>query len=496
MSRQVSRFLSFLKKLNKIANSLYKVTKDKLWRIFIYWWKKLLGQSDTKNIDKTNVGWSNLNQSQKEQISLSKNISQSQSLCLGGIPDKLQVWVHQHHIDSQNGLIPCWSYVTDGLWTHGNKEIILTIRHSELENLFPANPFVHTPIVDLFKGIYQCVESGKIASEGGCSWFSANYWENWKAIVYVSPQPSQLQNIKLETNSPLIAGIFLTSEEFEVYQNFGLTRVLSSLGKAYAFYPYPVWCERSRPSVISVSMMQNSFLTKAPQLIVNGARVCREALPISTIYHPNPQPYLYQSIISWDEAGTHIKLKLLSSATKILRDRLSKLPSDSALILLTDFDPEANGCLVWNVEKSQACAIVPDRSNGSQMGGCFIGFVPNQTEDKGTVIEDGFVMLLTDTSWLAIREAIEIGSSIFIPATNGGSSFSLEWLPQVYISPVDGKHYIGEGSWNKYLPSSPRQKVDGEAIEMKEIILLSSEQEFAARVQTEDLGSYFKRSCR
>jgi hypothetical protein len=473
------------------ANLLHRATQDKLWRIFMSWLKKIFGRSHKKSIGAKKSEQINLRQSQEKKV-LPQKSTEPSSICLEVIADKLQVWVYQHQMDLSTGSIPCLSYVTNGLWAHGNKELILTIRHNESENLLPVNPFVHSPIIDLFKGIYQFVESGQI-NEGECSSFSTDFWDNWKALAYVSPQPLQLQNIQLETQAPLMAGIFLTAEEFEVYRDFGLTRILSMLGKTYAYYPYPIWFERSRSSVLSVSMMQDSILTKAPKIALVGARVCREALPSSVTYHPNPQPYLHQFAISWDEAGTQIKLKLLSSSINILRDRLSELPPDNVLTLLTDFDPKANGCLVWNLEKRRGSAIVPDESNGSQMGGCFISFVPNQSEDKGLVVEDGFAMLLTDASWLAIRKAIEIGSSVFIPATNGGSSFSLEWLPQVYINPVDGKHHITDGSWHTYLPSSPLEKIDDEAIKIKEVILLTSQQEFAARVQAEVLGTYFKK---
>lgn len=449
------------------------------------WWKRVLGQSDEVN-------------SSQDKLDLSHKASsqhQSVPLCLEVIPEKLKVWVYQHELDSYSGLIPCWSYVTDGLWAHRHKEIIFTLQCSQSEEIFSTHPSIHKHIVEIFQGIYPFVEQGQMAHEGGCSWFSANLWgsSNWKAIVYVSPQPSQLQNLNLETQSPLMAAILLTCEEFEVYQSFGLTRVLSNLGRAYAYYPYPIWSQRSRSSVISVSEMEGSLLSKVPKLLVEGARVCLETIPTSIIQSPNPQPYLQQAMISWGETGTQVKLKLLSTAGKVLRSELSQCPPDSVLALLTDFDSEANGCLVWRSGQPQSFAITPPESTGSRMGGCFIAFVPQQLEDRGLVVEDGFVILLTDASWLAIREAIELRSSIFIPATNNGASFSLEWLPEIYMNPVDNRNYIAEEGWQAYSSSSGPTQTHRELVETQKIILLTSECELAARVQTKVLAAYIKR---
>src|SRR5262245_32891475 len=55
---------------------------------------------------------------------------------------KLQVTVYTHDIEHQHEMIPCWSYLTDGLWNFGHKEIIFTLRRNEDETsaVLPGEP--------------------------------------------------------------------------------------------------------------------------------------------------------------------------------------------------------------------------------------------------------------------------------------------------------------------------------------------------------------------
>lgn len=457
------------------------------------WWKKLFGQtpSDDTNPNQS-PGFNQPNNSNKNMAQLPAFFEL--------IPGKLRVRVYQHEIDTCNGAIPCWSYVSDGLWKHGQKELIFTLHSSDSDELTASPDIpsqsdygVHQYIFAFYKEVYRFAQQGQMVYEGDCTQFGSQGFlgcGNWSAFVYTRPQPLE----GIEVTSPLLAAILLTAEEFEVYQNFGLTRVLSHLGRAYVYYPCPPWTERSRSSVVSMKEMQGTILGRMPLLSVRGggARVYQEARPHSIQQSPQPRQFLQQQIVQWSENSARITLRLLPQAGEQLRRQLVQCPPDSIVALLTELDPTANACLVWRSGQADAFAITPPNSEGSRSGGCFIAFVPQQDADRGQVLEDGFVMLLTDQSWLTIRDAIALGNPIFIPATNNGASFSLEWIPQTYQNPIDGMSYTVEEGWNQYLPTSPRVEADGEPARIQEIILLTNENDLAVRIGTEALANYIR----
>ncbi|GAB4175985.1 MAG: hypothetical protein Fur006_06720 [Coleofasciculaceae cyanobacterium] len=353
------------------------------------------------------------------------------------IPGKLSVKVYKHDIETLKGIVPCWSYITDGLWAFQQKELIFTLRRSDLDELVasPDAPAqgsqnVHQYIFAFFLEVYRFAEQGQLVYEGDCSWFGSQGFlgsSNWAAVVYIRPQ--QFEGI--EASSPLLAVILLTAEEFEVYQNFGLTRILSHLGRAYVYYPCPSWSERSRPSLVSMREMQGSLLGRMPSIWVRGGgvRAYHEAKPKSIQQSPQPGQYLQQQIVQWSDNKAQITLRLMPHAGEELRRQLAQCPRDAVVAVQTALDPTANACLVWQAGQSNSFAITPPDSDGSRLGGCFIAFAPQQASDRCKIVEDGFVILLTDASWIAFEAALESGSSIFIPATDEGANFVLEWIP-------------------------------------------------------------------
>jgi len=78
---------------------------------------------------------------------------------------------------------------------------------------------------------------------------------------------------------------------------------------------------------------------------------------------------------------------------------LAKLPPNIPIGLLANFDPEADGILVWQPGQRTPTAIVPNGSKGERIGGCFIIIVGASPTNEREPFEDGITMKLTNTSF-------------------------------------------------------------------------------------------------
>jgi hypothetical protein len=199
-----------------------------------------------------------------------------------------------------------------------------------------------------------------------------------------------------------------------------MARVLARLGAGYRFYPYPEWVDRRRASVVSKKWTDESIVSQMPVLHLPGAFVRFE--------------------------GNRIVLRLLPGAGKRLGESIREVAQDQPAAVLTEVDPEANGCLTWRPGQQQPEAITPPESDGSALCGCFIGFVPEQDADAGQVFEDGFLLMLTADSWHSLREAITSGHPLELPPSlappptprgvqpSADLGFALEWIEDEYVN--------------------------------------------------------------
>ena len=71
-------------------------------------------------------------------------------------PADLKVRIFLHEIEYEKEIFSCWSYVTDGLLTQKQKEIIFTLRR------YPGQKPEEYPreLLDLFATFFHCAERG------------------------------------------------------------------------------------------------------------------------------------------------------------------------------------------------------------------------------------------------------------------------------------------------------------------------------------------------
>ncbi len=74
------------------------------------------------------------------------------------VPGQLSVRVCRHSIPNGAEQIPCWTYVTDGLWKLGQKELIFSLRRrpEEEPQAFPQDP------VQFFLQVHRLAQEGRL----------------------------------------------------------------------------------------------------------------------------------------------------------------------------------------------------------------------------------------------------------------------------------------------------------------------------------------------
>jgi len=399
----------------------------------VVWWQSLIGRRRTAHIDQAEF-----------------------PLQLELLPGQLTARVHLHDIPSLDGPVPCWSYVSRGLSAHGQKDLILSLRRTAGEAVdgFPRDPLRY------FMDVYRLAEQGRVVDAGAITEFTAPTFLGRKGVLYVQPEASQ--NVERLQNA--LGVILLTEEELGAVKAFGPTRVIARLGDAARYYPCPPWSDRARGGLPFASTLEQSILSRVARYWMRGVRVRR--------------------------VGNRIVLRVLPRVREQLDACLAPIPPNMGVALLTELDPGADGCLVWEPGQAGLRAITPQRSNGSRLSGCFMLFVPQQPADGGKVVEDGLAMLLTDASWGAVLRAVGAGESLTIPAAEDGLDFSLEWVETGYQSPVDDTVYSSEAGWESYYAQSSTAVERAGPLKVERIVLLTPEEDFGARVSTDAFAEY------
>jgi hypothetical protein len=365
------------------------------------------------------------------------------------IPERLIARIYFHEIDVPGESVSCWSYVTDGLSAHQQKEMVFTLRREQDEQ---ASAFPQDPLI-LFTTIFHLAQQGQSVDVGGVTRFGEKDFMG-RHLAYITPQ--QLQDVQIP--QPAITALLITDDEVNAVQEFGITRFIARLGQASQYYPCPPWSDRSRPGLAFARTRQETVLMRVARANAPGLRVCQER--------------------------DQIKVRLAPRVGEQLNQLFDQVPVNVPLALLTELDPAANGCLIWEPDQAGPAAITRPESDGSRLCGCFILFVPEQTGDGGRLLEDGFAIMLTTSSWIAVRQALMQAEAITVPAMSDGMPISFEWLDETYYNPIDGLAYVAPAGWKTYTPQSLLPDTIPSATPLQDVRLLSSEEEFAANLPT------------
>ena len=286
------------------------------------------------------------------------------------IPGRLRATIHRHKLGDRG--LSCWTFISDGLRVHGQKELVFTVSQAEGETdvSFPEDPLHFMVQVESFAAQRRIIDAG------GLTEFGERGLLGFGGLAYARPQAFD----GIASDWQRLQVVPITREELAVAKEQGLTRVLAKLGQTYRYYPYAPWCERGRPSAITKETVKESLLERAP------------------IFGP---PGVLASM-----DGDRLRLRVVEAARLRIAEALATAPSNAPLVLLCEADPEASKCLVYDRTVNGPCAIENGRKPGGRLTGCFVAFVPEQPEDASVLLEDGFAVTLSGASWAKVKAAL------------------------------------------------------------------------------------------
>ncbi|MDI3285652.1 hypothetical protein [Polyangium sp. 15x6] len=394
------------------------------------------------------------------------------------VPGKLSVTVYSHSLSTPEGPLHFWTYVSEGLWSLGQREIRFSVKREpdDAEGVFDRQLF------ELYGLVYELAEQGKIVDVHGRSQLGGPPLlgrDDFHCIIYGPPVPVE----GIAANAPFLSAVMVTCEEEDVGGQAGYARILARLGAQASHYPTPFWTDRKRPSVARPGETDQTLITKGSRRHVRGASVRLErkgglanASPTQSFFVP----------------GDRIVLRVLPRGLDNLKSAAASEGNEDGLILMLEMDPSSGTGLYWYPGQTVASAITSPAAAGDRITGNFLILAGKKDVSKAGVAEDGFVMMFPLATWKRIREALVSGKEITIPGQGEMPAFVVEHVQTTYVNPIDGKRYESETGWDTAKPEggAAAQKRNDQV--EAALVLLTNEQDIAKRTTVDDLSEVVK----
>lgn len=386
------------------------------------------------------------------------------------IPGKLSVSIFSHVIDSMQGPVPCWTYVSDGLWPLGQQEIVFTVKREpgEAELAYP------TDLLQLYALIFQQASRKNLVRSGGHTRLGGDVGllgrGDFQCVLYTHPQ--SIEGIPVA--SPYLTALIVTRNELDAADQFGAVRVMTTLGHEYRFYPTAPWVDRKRRELVSPAQMKGSFLDKVERQYLYSASVHLEEAQ-------RANPGVAAGAFATRALRGRIVLTLRPGASDAMMRVAAPDAADAPTVFMVGLESTADSCLVFRQGQKNAEAISMPGATGARVAGNFLALVPGAKRDLGGVVEDGFVMELTQASWKRIREAILAGKPVEVQPSGDGLGFELDWLGDDEQRPIGSVHY-----------PPPSREQPRAAQRSKEVVLLTPTDQIGKRVEVQLLAEFMK----
>lgn len=337
------------------------------------------------------------------------------------IPGKLAVAVYLHGIKLRDGMLSCWSYVSEGMERYGQREIVFTLRLPPYARDWdcPEEPY------GLFRTIFDYAEKGNLVPAGGLSVLRPGSkvlgCEGQWGFMYLPAE--MLEGVEMRSNA--LAAVLIKDDETDLIQEGLFYRIATCLGKAYRYYPFPPWSDPERGVAVTNGHFQKSILSKLRLLRMAGITLRAPCEIRGRAKGP------------WAARGDRrtvfrpeIVMRISREALPVIQSCLPAISDGPPVALLTDPDPLSFSRLCWLADPDLTGSIAIGQSLGEWVTGGFISLGHGEgVADRGFVVEDGFGVALGTKSWKKLEEAIAQGFPVKISLGTDGSSLEVEIPP-------------------------------------------------------------------
>jgi hypothetical protein len=337
------------------------------------------------------------------------------------VPGKLFVTVYAHALETRDGTIRCWSYVSEGMERYGQREIVFTLlRHREdSEKDFP------TDFYGMFKTIYDFAEEGRLVPVGGFTVFSPGTRflgrEGRWGLMYLPAE--MFKGVAIPPNA--LAAVLIKEDETDLIQKGLFYRISTSLGAAYRYYPFPAWSDPDRKPVITAAQAEKSTLSRIPLWRVRSVSVRVAAESMGPSLEPGAVPGDRRQTF-----GGVITVRINRDALPKIQSHLTNLSEGRPICLLTDPYALDSSRLCWFADSGKTIGIFPGTETSRWATGGFIILCHGEgIVDWGGILEDGFSMTLSPSSAKRLVNSLAAGLPVAIPAAGEGLSLAVEYSP-------------------------------------------------------------------
>jgi hypothetical protein len=309
------------------------------------------------------------------------------------VPGKVAVVFHAHA--SVEGTVGNFlTAVSKGLVANRQRELVLTLRLESGED--PSAKM--KDILRFIATVHAWAREGNLVDAGGYTKFGERglFGRSHSGLLYADARA--LPDIPLPERA--LAAIFVPAPEIRAALDYGTYRVLTRIGLQLRVFPYPIWADLERASVVTARESE-SLLGRVPRL-----------------------PALNVFFVVTDE---RLRISVPRDSLNLLRG-IGSLPSNTAFVLLIRPAPSANSILTWSPGQQEMSGISQDGSDGSRLSGTCLMVVPAAQRDQIRLFEDGYSLHFSSESWGLLSATLLAQQPLSLRMADD-MRLELEWLP-------------------------------------------------------------------
>eukprot|EP00054_Salpingoeca_dolichothecata_P002725 m.23729 g.23729 ORF g.23729 m.23729 type:complete len:990 (-) comp13226_c0_seq2:79-3048(-) len=311
------------------------------------------------------------------------------------IPGRLDVAINTVRLVGTLGA-PCWCFVTMGLRSLGQDEIVVLLKSLPEEHSYPQH------MVLFFKQLFALVRRGTIIqdlgfTEIGCDQDDPFLGDSFNSgFIYTRYKGQHIGGVPLP-RTPHLFAVLLRGAEIDWAKHFP-ARLLLRLGKQFnAEFPFPLWSDRFRESLYTGPQLRQCIHLSA------GMRI-----PDTTVMRVRT------------ELGALIQIQLPKEAHTSVVQFLDRWPSNAPIPILAAIGRGCDSHLVYipgNDGRTHAISLPQSQANC--LGATHAVLVRNTRSKRngGMVRSDGLVMNLSPPVYEHVIAALRSAKSCEVRAT-------------------------------------------------------------------------------